>query len=146
MYEKTSLTIAIDEGKFEIVQFLLNIPGIDVNFPSKKNQLDSWTEYTPLQIAVFTNNADIVKLLLSTPGIDVNKKSTNQINSGLMFYYNALHVAIINKKYYRVKEEELKKIHNILKILLDCKKIDVNSKYTKRDIYDFEKKRKICKL
>ena len=89
-------------------------------------------------------NAELVKLLLTAPGIDFNKKSIHQLSSIVKEYCNALHMAIM-KTIQSVFNQKQHEFHEILKILLDCKTIDVNSKHIKTKLIDYEREGKYVK-
>lgn len=96
------LQYAILSNKIDIIKFLLNFPGLNINYKDQEN------EATALHYACFSKNPEIVKLLLSSNDIDVNAMTKYQTT--------ALHVACINNRI------------EICKILLNHPKIKLNYK------------------
>lgn len=68
----TALTLACWRGDKKVVQFLLSVPGIDVN-------KETYCYESPLFIAAAQGYTDIVELLLSVPGIDININTNHSI-------------------------------------------------------------------
>jgi len=58
----TPLSVAAETGNLELVQYLLSLPGIDVNKG----------ECTPLSLAASKGFVEIVKVLLNVPGVNIN--------------------------------------------------------------------------
>ena len=65
--DSTALMLACDERRHDIVEVLLNHPGIDVNHVSKEDN------YTALLIAAGNQDIKTLELLLAAESIDVNK-------------------------------------------------------------------------
>ena len=64
---RTALHLAAARGRPEIVCFILNIPGIDINAADEEAK-------TALHIAAHDGKLEVALLLLSSPEIDVNAK------------------------------------------------------------------------
>lgn len=96
----TALMWAANQGKRCAVDFLLNVPNIDINKQDSSGR-------TALMLAISQNREDIVEKLLRTSGINVNLRS----NDG----YSALLLAF---HYQR---------ENIIKLLFQIANIDVNA-------------------
>lgn len=65
---EAALHVACTEGHLDIVEFLLAMPGIDVNNLNSRG-------YTPLHLACQGQSPQVIKVLLRVPHIDVNNAS-----------------------------------------------------------------------
>lgn len=74
------LRVAVELGKKEIVEFLLNQNGIDVNEPDDDG-------FTPLHLAVDEGNADIVALFLKLSDTKVNALSVEGVTPFYLAMY-----------------------------------------------------------
>ena len=105
---RTPLDIAVMEGQIDIVELLLDAPGIDVNAVYNK-----WG-VTSLMQAAGIGYSDIVSLLLEVPGIDINRITVAGDNRGFPSELTALLVAA-------------KKGHaEVVRILVNDPRIDIN--------------------
>ena len=93
---------------YQVVDLLLQQPGIDVNIRGGSFIRGGSNNYTALHVACEKNNIEIVRRLLSRADIDVNAATT----SG----YTALHGA--------AQEGHV----DCVEMLLDCSALDVNKK------------------
>lgn len=100
--EDRVLPDVIWDNQVELVELLLDAPGIDVNITET-----SGDGHTPLSIAAKKGNTEIVKLLLAAPGIDVNKEEKE---------YNLTPLAIAAEKGHT----------EIVKLLLSAPGININ--------------------
>lgn len=94
---ETSLFLACNQEYDNIVEHLLRIPNIDVNFATNEITHTKYLFYTPLSplsIACHRNNLKIVSMLLSC---NINVDFTNSHNE------NVMHIAILNQNYNLVK-------------------------------------------
>lgn len=146
---KTALFTAIEKNYYEIVKTLVLNEQIDVNFQNKmltyndydnifKTKWDDWpilNEYgeyisiviSPLFLAVNNENKEIVKLLLSNKNINVNQMS-------IFYRYSSerIHDFQVDNTRFEVNKNPLhlaieKGNIEIVKLLLQCEKIDINS-------------------
>lgn len=99
MNNKTALALAAYYGYYDIVKFLLNVPGIDVN------EKDDYG-WTPIALAALYGHEEILKLLLACPKIEINLQDKQG--------YTALMLAADGRH------------ENIVKCLLAAPGIDVN--------------------
>ena len=93
------LYAAVENGDVEVVESLLDHPGIDVNYEENDGT-------TPLSIATMSDNRKVVKSLLTHPDIDVNRLTSN--GSTLLYIVTMLNYT------------------DMMKLLLAHPRIDVN--------------------
>ncbi len=129
---RTPLFVACQFNNLNIVERLLNVPGIDVNKHEESYHM------TPLYIACDKGNLKIVEILLAAPGIDVNIPVKEDYNTPLSIACMKGYVDIVerllaapgidvnkpknNPLYFAVSYKRLE----LLDKLLSVPEIDVN--------------------
>jgi ankyrin repeat protein len=89
-FQYTALTAAISQGRNDVVRMLIDMPGVDINRPSRVNR-GNWhspiaADLTPLMCAIDNNNTEAVNILLDCKGIDVNYKNIYGLTALIMAY------------------------------------------------------------
>lgn len=148
MKKKTPLFIAIEKNNFEIVKALVSYEKTNVNIQCKifadidynlksEKKWDDWpklNEYgeiiyiliSPLFLAISQKNDKIIKLLLSNESIDINQLSMFYRYSNERYEFqedNTRFEVSKNPLHFAIEKEYI----DIVKLLLQSKKIDVNS-------------------
>lgn len=70
----TALSIAVQNCYTLVIEILLQVPGIDINKPTKKH---GRFDESPLMRAIESENIDVVEMLMKRPQIDVNFMNYN---------------------------------------------------------------------
>ncbi|KAK8841463.1 hypothetical protein M9Y10_027081 [Tritrichomonas musculus] len=122
----------------ELVASILHENFYDVNSKFPYEDEKCRLEITPLCIAVSLEDIELVKYLLTKPGIDVNAKSF--VGEGKRLFDESIQLFKDEEEKLKIEafqsEEEITPLYlaiekeniEIIKLLLDCPKIDVNAK------------------
>lgn len=121
---RTALYAAIEAKNIEIVKLLLSNDKLDINKMSKCNNETENEEENALITEIKFNCPEIVKLILDNDNLKVNvfyNRLKNYYDENYQLIEGAVNIKL-SPIYYAVKKSN----HEIVKILLNNKKVDVN--------------------